>query len=192
MSTAHQFFPVNLPAIWKKQASETLPSVLLDWLLDESSLTARLKAISETFHVEVLGEHTEPCHVDEATTDIVAGELVLVREVLLFCNGIPQVFARSLLPLSTLTGTEQKLATLGTMPLGQVLFSDPRLVRKEIEVASFDQNSTVAKVASHYQLPELDKLWGRRSTFLLNRKPLTVAEVFLPGSFAYQKESVLK
>ncbi|WP_448565857.1 chorismate--pyruvate lyase family protein [Thalassotalea ganghwensis] len=187
MSTAQHFFPVRLPAVWRNRPATELSPNLLDWLLDESSLTARLKALSDTFHVEVLGERTEPCPADEATAEVIEGEMVLVREVLLFCDDRPHVFARSLLPLTSLTGEEQRLATLGNMPLGQVLFSDPRLVRKDIEVACFNEHSEVAKVASHYQLPVSQSMWGRRSTFLLNHKPLTVAEVFLPGSFAYHK-----
>jgi chorismate--pyruvate lyase len=32
----------------------------------------------------------------------------------------------------------------------------------------------------------IDELWGRRSVFIVENKPLMVAEVFLPQAFAYQ------
>ncbi|MDX2368776.1 MAG: chorismate lyase, partial [Colwellia sp.] len=91
----------------------------------------------------------------------------------------------SLLPLSSLTGAEQALANLGTQSLGQVLFNHPSLERKLIEVATFDLTSSVGKLARDLQLNMTHALWGRRSIFVLEDKPLMVAEVFLPGAFAY-------
>jgi chorismate--pyruvate lyase len=122
----------------------------------------------------------------EAVDAIPAGEEVLVREVLLYCDDKPQVFARSLLPLSSLTGAEQALADLGSQSLGQVLFNNPSLERKVIEIAEFDLTSSVGKLADNLQLNITHALWGRRSIFVLENKPLMVAEVFLPGAFAYQ------
>ncbi|WP_085300492.1 chorismate--pyruvate lyase family protein [Cognaticolwellia mytili] len=187
MATQHSLFPVQLPTIWQTPNNVVISNTLRDWLLDPASLTARLKHHSKKFRIEVLGQAIEPCSDLEANTDILAGEKVLVREVLLYCDGIAQVFARSLLPLKSLTGEQQQLADLGTQSLGQVLFNHPELVRKKIEVAAFDQQSTVAKIAEHLSLKVLQPMWGRRSVFVLDAKPLMVAEVFLPGAFAYQE-----
>lgn len=187
--TQHLLFPVTLSGQWHSTAShphsDSLPKSLLDWLLDEKSLTARLKRQGNNFRVELLGQQVEACHEDEANDVINVGEQVLVREVLLYCGNTPQVFARSLLPLSSLTGDEQKLATLGTQSLGQVLFNNPSLVRQNIEISSFDDSSSVAKLSAHLGLVVDSTLWGRRSIFMLENKPLMVAEVFLPQAFAY-------
>ena len=137
--------------------------------------------------MELLGQQIELCQAHEAVADIPVGEKVLVREVLLYCDDKPQVFARSLLPLSSLTGEEQALTNLGTQSLGQVLFNNPSLERKVIEVAAFDLNSSVGKLSQNLQLNFTHTLWGRRSIFILENKPLMVAEVFLPGAFSYQK-----
>ena len=183
----HHLFPVQMHAKWCREKTSQLNLYLQDWLLDPSSLTARLKQHCQEFHVQVLGQRVENCSTAESNEDIVAGEEVLVREVLLFCDNKPQVFARSLLPLHSLTGNEAQLAKLGEQSLGQILFNHPDLKRKGIEVASFDQQSTVAALANEYQLSVAEPLWGRRSVFVVNDKPLMVAEVFLPNSFAYQK-----
>lgn len=182
----HELFPVTLSASWCSEKAAPLPVQLKDWLLDPSSLTQRLKSSSTTFGVQVLGQQITTCSNEEANEDIHAGQEVLVREVLLFCDDQPHVFARSLLPLSSLTGEEKKLASLGNQSLGQVLFNHPKLQRKRIEVADFDHNSTVAKVAGYFQQTVEGKLWGRRSTFVIEDKPLMVAEVFLPAAIAYQ------
>ncbi|PCH95802.1 MAG: chorismate--pyruvate lyase [Gammaproteobacteria bacterium] len=182
-------FPVTLSSYWCDASTCTLSEQLQSWLLDPNSLTARLKSHCQQFRVELLGQWVESCQADEAVTLIPCGEQVLVREVLLFCDEKPHVFARSLLPLSSLTGAEQALANLGTQSLGQVLFNNPSLERQTIAVAEFDENSTVGKLVEQLKLSMLPhgKLWGRRSVFILENKPLMVAEVFLPDAIAYQQ-----
>jgi len=180
-------FPVTLSSHWQSSDLCVLSEHLQSWLLDPSSLTARLKTHCHQFRVELLGQKVEPCQAHEAVVTIPVGEQVLVREVLLYCDDKPQVFARSLLPIASLTGAEQALADLGTQSLGQVLFNNSSLERKTIEIAEFDSTSSVGKLARDLQLEITHTLWGRRSIFMLESKPLMVAEVFLPGAFAYQK-----
>jgi chorismate lyase len=187
MSFLQTHFPVTLVANWQAQPATKLVDTLSDWLYDPSSLTARLKRHCKNFRVEVIGQRVEACRTSEANAVIAINEQVLVREVVLYCDQQPQVFARSLLPLSSLTGEEQQLAHLGTQPLGQVLFNNPLLERKAIEVSSFAANSTVSQFSQHLALPFQHELWGRRSLFVLNNKPILVAEVFLANAFAYQQ-----
>ena len=190
-SQPHLLFPVRMPAKWCREKTSQLNLYLQDWLLDPSSLTARLKQHCQEFRVQVLGQSIEDCSLEESNDDVLAGEQVLVREVLLFCDDKPQVFARSLLPLRSLTGNEEQLAKLGEQSLGQVLFNSPSLERQAIEVAEFDQNSSVAQLAKDLALKVENNLWGRRSIFVLENKPLMVAEVFLPEAFAYQPNTNL-
>ncbi|MBL4909306.1 MAG: chorismate lyase [Alteromonadaceae bacterium] len=185
MNSLASFFPITLAAHWQIQAERTLNKQLTDWLYDPSSLTARLKKHCQNFRVEVIGQQVETCSTKEAHSLIKAGEQVLVREVLLYCDQQPQVFARSLLPLTSLTGDEQQLAHLGTQPLGQILFNNQQLERQSIEISQFNLNSSVGQLCKYLTLPIKDELWGRRSLFVLNNKPIMVAEVFLPNAFAY-------
>jgi chorismate--pyruvate lyase len=186
MSKPHPLFPVSINTTWHSPLGVSLHETLLTWLLDRSSLTTRLTNACRQFRVEVLGQVIQPCTQEESTTDIEIGENVLVREVLLYCDDVPQVFARSLLPLKSLTGEEQQLAHLGNQSLGQVLFSKKDLIRKSIEISAFSQSSAVSRLAIELGLPAQKELWGRRSTFMLHSKPLLVAEIFLPNAFAYQ------
>ena len=191
-------FPVTLTGQWQSPNDENtslLSEILKDWLLDEGSLTKRLKGRCKHFQVKVIGEEQQLCSAAEACNLIEVNEPVLVREVLLYCDDVPQVFARSLLPLKSLTGKERVLGNLGEQPLGQVLFNSPSLQRQRLEFSSFSANSSVAMLAqslakqnTQENSPTLVKspIWGRRSIFILEDKPLMVAEVFLPGAFAYQ------
>lgn len=188
MTQQASIFPITLIGQWQTP-TESLLSLLSDnlsrWLLDQGSLTARLKSHCQHFRVELLGQQQSVCSELEANELIKAGEPVLVREVVLYCDEVAQVFARSLLPMSSLTGDEQQLANLGTQPLGQVLFNHPSLIRQRIEIAEFSTDSTVAKLASQLQQTVDKPLWGRRSIFMLESKPIMVAEVFLPDALAY-------
>ena len=190
MSDYTKYFPVQLHTKWRSPVDVCLPSYLTDWLLDPTSLTARLRANCQQFSVKVLGQQIEPCSIEDACEVVKVGTEILVREVLLFCDGKPQVFARSLLPLSSLTGEEQQLAHLGEQPLGQVIFSKPNLVRHAIEISELTELSSVGKLAKALTLPEAKTMWGRRSLFYLDDKPLVVAEVFLPDAFAYHEVAV--
>ena len=188
MTNVSQLFPVTLSCEWEHTGFEHLSESLKHWLLDPNSLTARLKSQAKTFKVVVVGQTQSLCNEQEACSFIPAYEPILIREVILYCDDQPQVFARSLLPLSSLTGEEASLSTLGDVPLGQVIFNNTNLVRGDISVGCFDQNSSVAQLAKQLDLPQQEKLWGRRSLFFLHDKPLSVAEVFLPKAFAYQPE----
>jgi chorismate--pyruvate lyase len=191
MNQPHPLFPITIDTSWQSPAGISLNENLLSWLLDPSSLTTRLSQCCECFRVELLGQEIQSCSIEESTSDIRAAEQVLVREVLLYCDDVPQVFARSILPLKSLTGEEQQLAHLGNQSLGQVLFSNKNLYRKSIEISSFSQSSAVSKLALQLELPPQSELWGRRSTFMLHDKPLMVAEVFLPNAFAYQSSALI-
>jgi len=190
-------FPITLIGQWQTVVDNNLlllESPIKTWLLDTQSLTARLKACSNDFHVQVIGEQEQICSLEDSSSLIAVGTPILVREVLLICDNVPQVFARSILPISSLTGSEQALAHLGDQPLGQVLFNNPSLKRQGLEVSSFSNGNSVVKLAkslasqmaranSHWTKP----LWGRRSIFMVNDKPLMVTEVFLPSAYAYYR-----
>src|SRR5690554_6815881 len=86
-------------------------SKLSGWLLDAGSLTAKLKGMSQHFHVELLFQREQACQPHEMDfLGISATSPTLVREVLLHCNNIPWVYARSVIPLPALSAADQTLA----------------------------------------------------------------------------------
>jgi chorismate--pyruvate lyase len=102
----------------------------------------------------------------------------LVREVLLRGAGQPWVFARSVIPLTTLSGRLRKLRQLDNQPLGALLFNDPTMTREAVEVACVNADNNQLPCRS---LGDESPVWGRRSVFRLDKKPLLVAEFFLPS-----------
>lgn len=187
MSDFQHLFPVNVDILWQYEMPTSLHDDLISWLLDPSSLTERLKASCELFYLKVLGQQVISCPAIEACEAIAEGEPVLVREVLLYCDHQPHVFARTLLPLTTLTGEQAELATLGEQPIGQVIFSNSTYERKTIQISPFKQSSSVRRLCKSLELEIEHQLWGRRSLFYLEGKPLVISEIFLPSAKIYQK-----
>lgn len=159
----------------RAQASRIMSRPLRNWLLDRGSLTDRLIAKSEgRFRVEVLRQYRGVARPDEARClGLDKRQAAWIREVILYGNNTPWVFARSILPEKSLACSLRHLKHLGNKPLGAVLFNDPHMRRSVIEIARFEARDLPAGISSH--------AWGRRSVFYLRKQPLLVSEVFLPG-----------
>ncbi|MDG1694171.1 MAG: chorismate lyase [Porticoccaceae bacterium] len=166
---------------WRSMLSKAdprVPNVWRDWLSDSGSLTERLLDLSRgDLKVRVLRQNLEvPRFSERQLLDLSDRRRAMVREVILYGSGKPWVFARSILPLPTLTGRLKKLRQLSDQPLGELLFNDPTMRREPVQYACFDSgNKTLPSSA----LSAGKENWGRRSVFKLDNKPLLVAEVFL-------------
>jgi len=158
---------------------------LNDWLFDTTSLTKRLLKQCQKFEVKLLTNTTNVLSNEERSMfdDIE----VTCREVLLICDNIPQVYARTLMPITTLTHANDRLKSLKNSSLGDILFNDPSMKRSHIEVCLIKSPSSLMTLSEQLSLPKFDAIWGRRSMFYLQDYPLSVAEFFLPGSYAYSK-----
>ena len=162
------------------------------WLGLRGSLTAALKQLSNgRFHVKILRQYWGQAHPGESRAlRLDPRALCLIREVILFGNHQPWVFARSILPEQTLTGSLRCLRGLDERPLGEILFANRRIQRGALEAARIlPPHSHLSGVATWLStaadpvdLSNADApLWGRRSVFALGRRRLLVAEWFLPG-----------
>ena len=156
----------------------------LAWLGDEGSLTARLKQrCGDHFSVRVLDEDWQrPEPSESRLLGAPVNQKALLRQVHLLCGDELCVYARSVIPLGTLQGKHRRLQHLGDKPLGEYLFTQPNLKRERIEWSRLMPDSPLYRNA----LPEGGSgqpIWGRRSLFLIDRKPLLVAEFFLPVLF---------
>lgn len=167
--------------IWRRpsQLKHKLSTMELAWLLDNGSLTKKLVEKSQgEFYVEVIQQRIQTVSLAERQAlGIPHGRWAVIREVILYGQQSPWVYARTIIPLSTLQGPLRRLHYLGNRPLGEQLFNDPSMCRKPMEIAQL----------SPQQLPSTLTLsspaWGRRSVFTLSNKPLLVSEVFLPAIF---------
>lgn len=175
---------------------KNLPSTLKQWLFDPSSLTKKLIDYSAgQLRVEVINQRIRRARFSEyKALKLAHHKYVVVREVVLYGQEIPLVYARTIMPLSTLKGPLRRLYYLGNRPLGGALFADPSMRRGELEVAPIGQNYLPNRTlnsfsknlnSSHQPISSQHNpyhhCWGRRSLFFLKNKPLLVCEIFLPN-----------
>ncbi|MGE4594751.1 MAG: chorismate lyase [Gammaproteobacteria bacterium] len=145
-------------------ASEGIPAHVLPWLLDNSSLTEKLKNKYSDFHVTVVSQAAStPYACELALLGGNSSKIIIVREVELMGEQQPVVFARSIIPKTIDT---EKLLAIGSRPLGEILFDDPLIYRDQLEVGQH-QNT-----------------WARRSTFVVGATKLLVSEIFLEKLYA--------
>ncbi|MFC0228053.1 chorismate lyase [Serratia aquatilis] len=158
------------PIEWLSEHS-SIPASVSDWLMELGSMTRRFEGHCGRVHVEPQRE----CFVTrdsltEEATHLPHSERYWLREIVLLGDGEPWLLGRTVIPLETLTGPDQALVDLGTVPLGRYLFSSDSLTRDYINVGR--QNA----------------LWARRSRLCLAGKPLLLTELFLPASPLYAVE----
>jgi len=142
---------------------------LLPWLRNPDSFTATMKAASEqNVEIKVISQRWGlPQHTEAIKLGIPLRENVLIREVEIWGDNKPWVYARTIIPRSTLTGKERRLINLGNKPIGELIFNDPSLERTPFEWVHLKENQKIQ--------------WGRRSIFYINKKPLLVTEFLLPN-----------
>lgn len=167
---------------WRNRAQSffsDLSADVCDWLFDSSSLTTRLiKQCHGQFSVRVISEvYASPRLSERRALGMKNRETALIREVHLLCDDCPVVYARTVIPFSTLSGPQQKLTRLGNKSLGAILFSDKTMQRGEVQIARLKAEQVKLENSNE------ENIWGRRSVFKLNKKPLLVSEYFLPELF---------
>ncbi|MDT3708128.1 MAG: chorismate lyase [Thiobacillus sp.] len=159
------------------------PRALRGWLSDRGSLTRRLKARYPDFRVRPVASGFASPFLDEARVLHLAPKAhAYVRDVLLIGDGRARVFAHSVLPRSSLAGGDWCGVTrLGTKPLGETLFTDPRIRRLGLMCRRLDVRHPLYRAARRHTDLSEEHVWARRSVFCLNGRPLLVTEVFLPA-----------
>lgn len=152
----------------RKTPSSMVPFPDRSLVLNNGSLTRALKARARqsfTVVVQFTGYGT-PSPSEALSMGIDTRQRVYLREVQLLVDGTICVVARSVIPLTTLTGREKRLLRLGSKPLGEYLFSHPQMRRGPLELKLGKTGRSQPRYA-------------RRSVFYLSGKPLMVSEAFV-------------
>jgi chorismate--pyruvate lyase len=145
------------------------------WLQTNDSLTKRLQAAFADFKVTKVSQYWAHPLPDEAMLlGLRPDQTALIREVWLQSGTTPLVFARSVLPRSSLRGAWRDLDGLGARPLGAVLFADSQVIRTPLTYCKLSRHHPISKRINRAGL------WARRSVFIRSGRAILVTETFLP------------
>jgi chorismate lyase len=177
--------PVRGRAHWREipRAAACAPRSLRPFLLEHGSLSRLLRAHGRELRVLRLwqGFHAGPAGV------------LWTREVLLLLDGVPVVWARSVLQAGALRGAWRALRGFGTRPLGDWLFQRPDLRRGPLELRRLGGAHVLARAAARalsragFEHAACTPLWARRSAFLRRGCALELTELFLPAAGALRR-----
>lgn len=158
------------------------PADLAPWLRDRGSLTQRIQ--QRCTHFAVRGVHSGLARIaldESALLGIAPQQLAWSREVFLYADGQPVVFAHSAFARAQLRSAWSEVRTLGDKPLGALLFAHPLVERKPLHYQALRSTHPLYQRAVKVLKIQPHRLWARRSLFYLHAAPLLVTEVFLPG-----------
>ena len=152
------------------------------WLQDRGSLTRRIQDRCVKFCVKRVFQSLSRIYEDEQRMmGLRASELAMVREVYLYCDSTPVVFAHSVVAHKDLRGAWRGLSGLGNKSLGTVLFTNPRIKRTPLEFKKISRGHFLYDRACACLPEKPHYLWARRSLFTLHEQSILVTEVFLPA-----------
>lgn len=160
-----------------------VPAAVRAWLRLETSMTHALRQTFSTgLHVRVLHDAAGALLPDEASalgTRCYGGH---VREVALRDERQTWVVARTVY-MRRSHGEHRELATLGSRPLGDLLFAagQPRWRLRQYAAlqARMPLFALVRRAAGDVRAP----CWARRTVFLFEHQRLLVTEIFMPAMF---------
>ena len=137
---------------------------ILSWLNESGSITSRIKSFSD-FKLKLLRD--SPGEVDAAVDDLIISNYKEnnIREVLLYSDEEPLIYAKSIIPLETIRLGLGVLGNLKENPLGDILFSNPEIKKEYMLFARFESNEKI--------------FYGRKGIYSVKGFPFSVCEIFL-------------
>ena len=137
---------------------------ILSWLNESGSITSRIKSFSD-FKLKLLRD--SPGEVDAAVDDLIISNYKEnnIREVLLYSDEEPLIYAKSIIPLETIRLGLGILGNLKENPLGDILFSNPEIKKEYMLFSKFESNKKIFD--------------GRKGIYTVRGFPFSVCEIFL-------------
>ena len=151
-------------------------------LLQTGSLSRYLQARCRgAFRVQPEAETWQRPLPDEAARlSQSADETAFIRVAWLKSGAQRLVYARTVIPKTTLAQTGDRLTGLGARPLGEVLFAEGAR-RSPLRYARRPPSAALGgRLLQDQGQAMTEALWARQSLFHLQDAPLLITEVFLP------------
>ncbi|HEY8096943.1 MAG TPA: chorismate lyase, partial [Methylobacter sp.] len=170
-------FLFNREPLWVENrlgTRHTLPENVQSWTYEPGSLTQRLRDYyGDAIGVKILLQQwNTPFLSERRLLKLHENKYCLIREVLLHADGEPLILARTIIPASTIKVAKSNLAHLGSRPLGEVIFSYPKLERIEMDVTLITPPTwkQLAIAEAHIDQP----IWGRRTVYAIAQRQMLV------------------
>lgn len=176
-------------SLWRTAVSRDADTAgVAGWLREPGSLTARLMRQGR-FRIVVLNQRLHHAHADEcAMLGLQRNAPCHVREVALYCDDVPVIFAHTVLPVSPRGVLTRWFAGLGSRSLGSLLFAHPGFKRGVLAFARIDMRHPLYAMAARLAGSDARASFAaRRCLHRYGRQAVLVSEVFLPAISQFRK-----
>ncbi|MCX7102782.1 MAG: chorismate lyase [Methylobacter sp.] len=169
--------------LWRENRSgvrHTLPENVQSWTYEPGSLTQRLRDYyGDAIGVKILfHQWNTPFLSERRLLGLHENKYSLIREVLLHADGKPLILAITIIPAKTIKVAKSNLAHLGSRPLGEVIFSYPKLERIEMDVTLINPPTWNQCAIDKANITQA--ICGRRTVYAIAQRQMLVSEFFLP------------
>jgi chorismate--pyruvate lyase len=176
-------FLFNREPLWRENRQglcHKLPDGVQSWTYESGSLTQRLRSFyGGAVAVKILLQRWhKPFLSERRLLKLPEHQYSLIREVLLYANDKPLILARTIIPAATIKAAKNNLSHLGTRPLGEIIFSYPKLERVTMDITLINPSTWTQSALAEATINQ--PIWGRRTVYAIAHKQMLVSEFFLP------------
>jgi chorismate--pyruvate lyase len=137
---------------------------ICSWLLENGPITKRIKQ-NGAFRLHLIQDEFSSINQNDKDFIECTSNEIKLREVLLYCDDSPVVFAQTIIPAEAISKGLKDLGNLGSKPLGDILFEEDIFTKDKVFYALFERNSSL--------------YWGRKAKYIVKGYKFSVMEVFL-------------
>ncbi|MDA9210727.1 chorismate lyase [Methylophilaceae bacterium] len=162
--------------MWTKNIK--IDSKLKLWLLDMKSLSYRIRSIAK---LEIIPVKTSVKNIflnEKKELGNIKSEHLYLREVLIYADKLPIMYARTALPLKYLRGFWHKIKKLNNKPLADIVFERKMIKRSDFKFKKPSINDEFSRKVTILNLKNIKILATRQSTFQNKNKKVVLTEVF--------------
>ena len=164
--------------MWNKNIQ--IDSKFKYWLLDMKSLSYRIRNIAKLEIVPIEKGVSNIFLNEKEVFSNVKSEHLYLREVLIYADKLPIMYARTILPSKYLRGFWHKIKKLNNKPLADIVFERKMIKRSDFKFKKPSVNDNFSRKIKMFNLKNTKILATRQSTFKNKNKneKVLLTEVF--------------
>ena len=162
--------------MWNKNIQ--IDSKLKFWLLDVKSLSYRIRNIAKLEIIPVKKNVSNIFQNEKKVFGGIKSEHLYLREVLIYADKLPIMYARTVLPSKYLRGFWHKIKKLNNKPLADIVFEKKMIIRSDFKFKKPSNNDSFSRKIKIFNLKNTKILATRQSTFRYKNEKALLTEVF--------------
>tara|TARA_B110000114_G_C14829652_1_gene292121 strand:- start:98 stop:622 length:525 start_codon:yes stop_codon:yes gene_type:complete len=162
--------------MWNKNIQ--IDGKLKYWLLDMKSLSYRIRNIAKLEIIPVDSRGSNIFLNEKKVFDNKKSEHLYLREVLIYADKLPIMYARTVLPSKYLRGFWHKIKKLKNKPLADIVFDRKIIIRSDFKFKKPSINDNFSRKIKMLNLKKTKILATRQSTFKNKNEKAVLTEVF--------------